>query len=366
MKTELSTVEENALSHEGATDGDLPSDSQTAFQGPLFVVGMWRSGTSLLYALLNQHPRIALMYEGDLPLMWPLFLGGKAKSDWLERWEFWNGALSRHQIAHENIPAQVAGLRAATELAYREHAGDAIWGCKSPTYYDAIEKLARDFPAARFIVIYRNPADICRSIVRAGRKASWFSRSGMTLRALLGYAEMKKGADRVAAQGAPVHLLQYEELVRQPESVLRGICEFLQIPFDSRMVSLENAERSAIYEAEHHAMVKSKQIRAMGPREEVLPAALKRKIARYTHLWREEYDGAWPAHAETDSASAGNPGWLERFSDSMLYRTYRIFDEAVLLLYCFAPLGLLRLYRERKGNAEMPKQSERAPAPGAD
>ena len=362
MKTELHTIEENAVSPDGATDDALTG----AFEGPLFVIGMWRSGTSLLYALLNQHPQIALMYEGDLPLMWPLFLGGKSKSDWVERWEFWNGALSRHQIAHGKFPAQVAGLRAATELAYREHAGAAIWGCKSPTYYDAIEKLARDFPTARFIVIYRNPADICRSIVRAGRKASWFSRSGMTLRALLGYAEMKKGADRVAAQGGPVHLLQYEELVREPESVLREICAFLQLPFDTRMVSLENAERSAIYEAEHHAMVKSKQSRASGPREEVLPAALKKKIERYTHLWREEYGGAWPAYAEADSAGAGNPGWLERLSDSFLYRSYRIFDEAVLLFYCFAPLALLRLYREKKSGPETPKQSERAPAPGAD
>jgi hypothetical protein len=375
MKTELSTVEENAVyqdgavqdvSQEGATDGASTGPSTGAFQGPLFVVGMWRSGTSLLYALLNQHPKIALMYEGDLPLMWPLFLGGKSKSDWLERWEFWNGALSRHQIAHGKFPAQVAGLRAATELAYREHAGDAIWGCKSPTYYDAIEKLARDFPAARFIVIYRNPADICRSIVRAGRKASWFSRSGMTLRALLGYAEMKKGADRVAAKGVPVHLLQYEELVRQPESVLRGICEFLRIPFDSRMVSLENAERSAIYEAEHHAMVKSKQIRALGPREEVLPASLKKKIERYTHLWQEEYAGAWPAYAEAGSAAAGNPSSLERICDLLLYHTYRMFDELVLLLYCFAPLSLLRLYREKKGQPEMPKQSERVPSVSAD
>jgi hypothetical protein len=353
MKTESATIDHQPVSH-------------SAFSGPLFVVGMWRSGTSLLYALLNQHPQIALMYEGDLPLMWPLFLGGKSKADWRERWEFWNSAFSRHQLPRGKFPAEVAGVRAATELAYREYAGDAIWGCKSPSYHDSMEQLARDFPAARFIVIYRNPADICRSIVRAARKASWFSRSGMTLRALLGYAEMKKGADRLAEQGGQVHLLQYEELVREPEGVLKGICEFLQIPFDPRMVSLENAERSAIYEADHHANVKGKKIRPTGPREEVLPPALKKKIERYTHLWREEYAGAWPAYGEPDVSTAGNPNWLERLSDFLLYRSYRILDQAVLLLYCFAPLSVLRTYREMKRPPEMAKQGERVPSPGAD
>ncbi len=358
MTTELNSIEEGAVSPDVT--------AQPAFQGPLFVVGMWRSGTSLLYALLNQNPRIALMYEGDLPLMWPLFLGGKSKSDWRERWEFWNGVLSRHQLQPAKLPAQVAGLRAATELAYREYSGDAIWGCKSPTYHNAIERLARDFPGARFLVIYRNPADVCRSIVRAARKASWFSRSGMTLRALLGYAEMKKGADRIAAQGVPVYLLQYEELVREPESVLRGICEFLAVPFDARMVTLENAERSAIYEADHHANVKGKQIRPSGPREEVLSAALKKKIERYTHLWREEYAGTWPEYYESGSAHAGNPGWVERLVDVLLYRSYLIFDQAVLLLYCFAPLAWLRLYRGMKRQPVIAKPGERVASPGAD
>src|SRR5579864_857374 len=114
------------------TNADHNSTSQS-FKGPLFVVGMWRSGTSLLYALLNQHPQIALMYEGDLPLLWPLFLGGKAKSDWAERWEFWNSALSRHQLQRGKLSGKVDGVRAATELAYREYSSGAIWGCKSPT-----------------------------------------------------------------------------------------------------------------------------------------------------------------------------------------------------------------------------------------
>ena len=56
--------------------------------GPLFVVGMWRSGTSLLYTLLNKHPEIGLMYEADLPLLPGLFRNSGGKQDWLERWEF--------------------------------------------------------------------------------------------------------------------------------------------------------------------------------------------------------------------------------------------------------------------------------------
>ncbi len=76
-------------------------------RGPVFVAGMWRSGTSLFYALLNQNPQVALMYEDELPLLWPLFLSGKAKSDWPERWEFWNQAPSRHKISVNDLPRQV-------------------------------------------------------------------------------------------------------------------------------------------------------------------------------------------------------------------------------------------------------------------
>src|SRR2546430_14696736 len=86
------------------------SDSLT---GPVFVVGMWRSGTSLLYALLNKHPRIRLMYEGELPLLWPIFLAPGGKSSWLDKWDSWNQAIERHQIDVHRIPPQMADLETA-------------------------------------------------------------------------------------------------------------------------------------------------------------------------------------------------------------------------------------------------------------
>src|SRR6267378_6772080 len=123
------------ISAQEKVSADQPHD------GPLFVVGMWRSGTSLFYALLNQHPQIALLYEGDLPLLWPLFLGRRAKMDWPERWEFWNSALTRHQIELRSLPRNVSGLRQACEIAWKQHSGLAIGGCKSPNYFDRLPGL---------------------------------------------------------------------------------------------------------------------------------------------------------------------------------------------------------------------------------
>jgi Sulfotransferase family len=334
------------------------TQSDPAAAGPVFVVGMWRSGTSLLYALLNQHPQIALMYEGDLPLLWRLFRKGKAKRDWLQRWEFWNGALSRHGINTGTLPAEMTSLRAAMEAVYRQHAGLAMWGCKSPNYFDCMVRLAEEFPEGRFIVIYRNPADICRSVLRAGQKSRWFAKSGMSLRALLGYREMKQEAGRLAALGAHLYELQYEDMVRDPASVLTGISRFLNIPFDPRTVSLAGADRSAIYDADHHALVKGTQIVAGAQREEILPAKLEKKIERYVHYWREEFGGRWPAYP-SDDADSGNrrrAGWMERTSDRLIYRSLRAFDRAVASFYCFAPLGILRFYRGlKRSRLDLPK-----------
>jgi hypothetical protein len=324
-----------------------PSHRQ-AFTGPLFVVGMWRSGTSLLYALLNQHPQIALMYEGDLPLLEALFRGGRAKADWLDRWDFWNGALRRHHVDVSNPPAELRSLRDAMQWAYQRHAGKAIWGCKSPNYYDCMLPLARMFPQARFIVIFRDPADICRSIVRAGQKASWFARPGMCLRALLGYREMKRETEKLVGSGARVHQLQYEDLVRDPAAALHAICDFLELPYEPRMVSLEDADRSAIYNADHHAGVKSREIVTAHQREEVLAPALKLKIDRYVNFWRQESEGNWPVHPVSLNAAAGLPSWRERVLDRLRYRLFRCFDSVTAWIFSFAPISLLRAYRNYK------------------
>jgi len=127
------------------------------------------------------------------------------------------------------------------------------------------------------------------------------------------------------------------------------ICAFLGLEFDPRMATLEAADRSAIYEAEHHEGVKSQRIGPRKPKSEVLPPEVRAKIERYIAFWHKQYAGKWPAEPAVSSGSASRWFALERFLDGSLYRGLRILDWAVVFVYCFAPLWLLRKYRSLKG-----------------
>src|SRR5579863_8579160 len=103
--------------------------------GPLFIVAMWRGGSSLLYSLLNKHPQVALTFEADLWLLRSVFRKPAAFCDWAARWEFWNSAFTRHGITANDLPRGVADYATAFTAFHRIYAarkGAVIWGDKSP------------------------------------------------------------------------------------------------------------------------------------------------------------------------------------------------------------------------------------------
>jgi hypothetical protein len=322
--------------------------------GPLIVVGMWRSGTSLLYSLLNQHPQIALMYEADLFLLQPLFSSKGSNPDWRARWEFWNSVFSRHQIQAERIPIEVRDLRGGAMAAWKEYAaGSAVMGEKSPNYYDCLPVLAEQFPGARFLIIWRDLNDICRSIVKARSGSTFFSKPGILHRAIIGCGKLKRGRDALLSQNIPVHEIQYEEMVQNPAEVMAAVCSFLGIPFDARMTTLQGFDSSSIYEGSHHKQVKGGKILRFKHSGEVLSAGVRRKIRRYVTYWRKESGGAWPRYPNrqgdiSDVQVSDVPSSIERFGDELLFRTLRMLDGFTALVYCYAPFGWLEKYRSFK------------------
>jgi hypothetical protein len=334
--------------------------------GPLFVVGVPRSGTSLLHILLNQHPDIGLAYEADLPMLLPLFLRRRSKTRWLERWNLYNEGPQRHQINISKIPSELLDIKAATRAVYQEyssHKSAAIWGDKSPNQYDALIRLADYFPDASFIIIWRDPADVCRSIIRARTQSirfkqqhaenallasPHFAHGGMVHRGLLAYPELGRQRDELLQRGIPVHELHYEVLVKQPAEEMQKISHFLRIPFYPRMASLQGADSSAVPWAEHNTMAKGETIVAPQKRVEVLSPKLQRKIARYKNLWREKkLDWATFAASREDT---NTPSLPERVFDRLRFRLLRAWDSFVIFGYCLAPLRVLLAYRSWRGH----------------
>jgi hypothetical protein len=321
------------------------------FAGPLFITGLWRSGSSLLYALLNKHPQVKLMYEADLALLRPVFWKPRA-TDWAARWEFWNGAVRRHGFDPAELSDKASNFRQGFETVYREYArrkGGTIWGDKSPDLYDRMVPMAKIFPEARFIVVWRDPAAISASMAAAAAKgASFFHKPGMALRGLLGGAVLRRQCDQLLSAGIPLCEVDYEDLVHEPAAVMQRVCEFLGITYDKSLATLEGANREAIHSGEHHQLLRGTQIVARtGP--VALEESLAKKIERYVRWWQGKNQDAWPRYPVPRPEAGAVPGLVERIRDRMLYCAWRSVDTFTRLAFCLAPLSWLRWYRGRKG-----------------
>jgi hypothetical protein len=271
--------------------------------------------------------------------------------------------MRRHRFSHADLPASPRSAIEATNLVYRQFAAarDAvIWGDKSPTYRDELLHLAADFPSARFLIVWRNPLDFSRSIVNAAASIDglYFRRPGTLNRSLFGYREMYRQTLELKRRGRLLHEVHFEALTTNPEPVLRGICEFLEIDFAPQMLSLKDADRSAIMDGKHHQMVKSEKIAAGIQRPEVLPPEWKAKTERYIRLWKRESGGVWPVHPAETPAGGELPSALEQLKDRILYRVFRWSDWLILFVYSFVPIHMLQSYRARK--KERARQAESA------
>jgi hypothetical protein len=352
MSHELDTVSLEQSISEATQHTRMPAPVRgKSHVPPIFVVGVWRSGTTLLYSLLNQHPDIRLFYESDLPALWPMFRVPWGRKNWFEKWEYWNAGVSRHDLDPVQLEAPVKSLAEAAELAGRQYAaqqGKTRWGCKSPSYYDRMVSLAGEFPDARFIVIWRDPEEICRSVIRASATALWFTRPGMTHKALLASKVLKNQCQKVLRMGAAVHQIHYEDLVNHPSDTMKGVCEFLQVPFTPAVAVLSKGERSEVFAGAHHNLAKGGQIIAKKGRNEPLPPALAEKVDKYKARWLAEGDKDWLLTQHFSEARAGKLGLWERMLDQIQFMLLRLWDIAPRIAFSILPLSAWQTYRRLK------------------
>ena len=221
------------------------------FKGPLFIIGMPRSGTKLFRELLNGHSQISIPpVETDfLPYWVKKWSSFGDLSDPVQFSEFYRSVInypyfiyrknqvgsiiseqSWYQWCKNYTPAGVfeALMRHDAGLDYNS---EGIWGDKSPAYITHMPLLKELFPQAKFIHIIRDVRDYCLSLHKGwGRNM---------LRAAQRWADSITQPQKDAQGFATDYLeIKYEELLNNPEPTLTKCCEFLGVPFEPTMVNL--------------------------------------------------------------------------------------------------------------------------------
>ena len=193
--------------------------------------------------------------------MWPSRHGHYWNRNWPRRLEFFNQTFTRHKLDERSFASIPPGPAGALAL-YREYArtrGAIIMGEKAPSYHTRLPMLARFFPDAQFLIIWRDPVECCRSAMRAARGNRFFAQRGMRQRMLLGAETFALGVECLLRDRRHVCEVVYNELVENPERELRRVCEFLNIPFEPAMLDLKSADAfpNDAFRSEHHAGVRS-------------------------------------------------------------------------------------------------------------
>ena len=202
--------------------------------------------------MLDAHPTLAIPAETRfLPELFELVESGAdhgrvaAYLTGHERWGDFGldaGELTARIGALEKLTAGAAA-RAFYEL-YTERQGKVRWGDKSPPYVTAMPRILAALPEARFIHIVRDGRDVAASLIAR----SWGMRNARRI-ARRWVREVSAGRRDGAAMAPGTYLeVRYEELVADPEAVLRAVCAHVALDFEPEMLSFHERASARLAE----------------------------------------------------------------------------------------------------------------------
>ncbi len=219
-----------------------------ATEKPIFVVGCERSGTTLLRAMLDNHPNVAIPHEAE-----------KYSRMFSDGTNIWNAEWKTNEIADlvrtflgyekvqhwklsiEEVLINMDGrstyrFKDILDLIYRSYAGrngKKRWGDKTPSNTFEMPFLIESFPESQFIHIVRDGRDVYLS----WKKAHWVNYN------------VEQAASQWKAWTFAAHryrhrlgkkrylLIRFEDLVGRTLETLEKVTTFLQEPFAEEMLS---------------------------------------------------------------------------------------------------------------------------------
>ncbi len=243
----------------------------------VFLLSPPRSGSTLLRVMLAGNP--ALFAPPELELLGFATLGER-RAAFSGRDSFWLEGLIRAvmellavdpeeakswlaEAEDADLPVPELYRRLQERLEGRlDESGRRLLVDKTPSYAlnpSVLERAEEVFEGARYIHLLRHPYGMIRSFEEAKLEQVFFRYPhsfGRRELAELVWLVSQRNIERFFAERVGEerrHRVRFEELVREPERVLRGICEFLEVEYHAEMAD-PYRERSArmtdgVYEA---------------------------------------------------------------------------------------------------------------------
>ena len=213
---------------------------------PLLVLGVRRSGTTLLRVMLDRNSQLAVPDEsyfvpqlahrhGKRPKL-DEFLEDVRRLPTLADWE-----LPVSAVADRLRPGMTTGEAiAAVFEAYAGRVGKRRWGDKTPLYMRYLPLLERLFPNALFVHLIRDGRDAAVSFLAMPEGVvtrSWGHPRTPADFACQWSSEVRAARALGSRVGERRYLeIRYEALVEHPERELRRVCDFASLAFEPEML----------------------------------------------------------------------------------------------------------------------------------
>jgi hypothetical protein len=233
-----------------------------------FLIGLPRSGSTLLATMLGSHPQIFSSIEE--PFAHELFAKYKEIKLWTRN-TIKSFCSDFYLFAHNRVPGQLPSLFVLMRRLLRHKDNldfdlavrivyfsmfteqskknvDCIID-KELVLHPYMGDVANEFPSSKFIVLTRNPWDNMgrwRELIRA-RIGADVSISELATKWMYRYRLITSQLAKIDA--TRYLFVKYEELICNPESTLKGICQFLDKPYDSIMMEYPSRMKLVFDEA---------------------------------------------------------------------------------------------------------------------
>jgi Sulfotransferase family len=208
---------------------------------PLLILGVRRSGTTLLRVMLDRHSQLAVPDETYfVPQLADRHLRRVDPDSFLDdvrRVVDWDLPLGEvRSRLQDGMP--VGEAIGTVYAAYAEQQGKPRWGDKTPMYMQNLHLLERLFPDARFVHLIRDGRDAALSFLAMPRgivTETWMHPDTPADFAAQWRTEVAAARRLGRRVGSRYLEVRYEDLVDDVEAVLRRICAFAGLEYEPAM-----------------------------------------------------------------------------------------------------------------------------------